>query len=259
MNPRYVSDPAWAAEDLRGKLDSYDITLPQAVESAWQLFQNIVVPAEPDPDAAARAIAFGNPAQEVDVLIRAQIEGQARRAAATKGKQIAGERFLKAVRDHAQSIHDELQPIADELISDITEAAQDGAVSLTQLVREGKHHEARLRADLDTNIAKLAALQQLRDGGIWQVTQALSAAGVDLREFKQPLPLTAASPVSSDKSTAAKWYNLLVAHGGELHFWEPWRYLEAAEQYTAERISQEQARQREFVYLNRAVDAGFGG
>ena len=66
---------------------------------------------------------------------------------------------------NAQEIHDQLEPIANELISDITEAAQDGAVSLTQLVREGRHRDARLRADLDVNIAKLAALQNLRDIG----------------------------------------------------------------------------------------------
>jgi hypothetical protein len=69
-------------------------------------------------------------------------------------------------------------------ISDITEAAQDGNVSLTQLVREGKTHEARMRADLDTNLAKLAALKLLRDSGIWQVANPVSAAGVDLNSSR---------------------------------------------------------------------------
>ena len=132
-------------------------------------------------------------------------------------------------------------------------------MSLTQLVREGKHHEARLRADLDTNIAKLAVMQQLRDAGVWQVTQTLSAAGVDCRQFKQPLSLTAASNVSSDKSTAAKWYNMLVAHRGELHFWTPAQYLEAAERYTEELARGEAQRHQQFVDMNRRVDAGFGG
>lgn len=144
-------------------------------------------------------------------------------------------------------------------ISDITEAAQDGNVSLTQLVREGKTHEARMRADLDTNLAKLAALKLLRDSGIWQVANPVSAAGVDLRHFKKPMSLTADSPISGDKSTAGHWYNVLVAHGAELHYWTPPQYLEAAERYTAEEIQREQQRQHEFVSFNRAVDHGFGG
>jgi hypothetical protein len=255
MNPRMTSDPVWGAQHLRAEFDRYEIELPAAVESAWQLFQNIVVPAEPDLDAAARAIAYGNSAKEIDALIDAEVTAAARRRAAIKGQQIAAERFIKSVRDHAQEIHDQLQPIADALIEDITEAARDGNVSLTQLVREGKTHEARMRADLDANIAKLTALQFLRDSFLWQVSNPVSAAGVDLRHFKKPVSLTADSPLSSDKSTAAHWYNTLVGHGAELHFWEPWRYVEAAEQYTAEQIRQEQQRQQEFLDLNRAIDA----
>jgi hypothetical protein len=255
MNPRMTSDPVWGAQHLRAEFDRYDIELPAAVESAWKLFQRISVPAEPDIDAAARAIAFGNSVEEIDVLIDAEVTGAARRRAAVKAQQIAGERFIRAVRDHAQAIHDELQPIADELISDITEAAQDGNVSLTQLVREGKTHEARMRADLDANLAKLAALQILRDSGIWQVANPVSSAGVDLRHFKKPLSLTADSPISGDKSTAGHWYNVLVAHGGELHWWTPAQYMAAAEQYTAEQIQQEQQRQQDFASFNRQLDA----
>lgn len=259
MNPRYTSDPAWAAEDLHGKLTSYDIKLPANAESAWRLFQDIIVPGEPDQDAAARAIAFGNKPADVDKLIEAEVFGPARRRAAIQAKRIAGSRFLGAVQGNAQEIHDQLQPIADELIADITEAAQDGAVSLTQLVREGRHHDARLRADLDVNIAKLAALQNLRDMGVWQVSNSISAAGVDCRQFKAPLSLAATSNVSSDKSTAARWHNLLVAHGGELHFWTPAQYLEAAERYTEELQRGELQRQQQFFEMNRRIDAGFGG
>ncbi len=114
-------------------------------------------------------------------------------------------------------------------------------------------------ADLDTNLAKLAALKLLRDSGIWQVANPVSAAGVDLRHFKKPMSLTADSPISGDKSTAGHWYNVLVAHGAELHYWTPPQYLEAAERYTAEEIQREQQRQHEFVSFNRAVDHGFGG
>ena len=56
------------------------------VESAWQLFQNIVVPVEPDPDAAARAIAYGNKPGDVDKLIEAEVFGPARRRAAVQAK-----------------------------------------------------------------------------------------------------------------------------------------------------------------------------
>lgn len=77
---------------------------------------------------------------------------------------------------------------------------------------------------------------------------------MDLRYFKKPVSLVAESPLSGDKSTAAHWYNLLVAHGAELHYWEPWRYLEEAEQYTADEIKREQARQAEFYTLNKRID-----
>lgn len=141
--------PGLGRSDLHSKIAGYESIEPPAdVERIWKLFNSIKIPAEPDLDAAARAIAFGNSDAEIDALIYAEVTGAARRRAGIKAQQIAGERYIRAVNANAQTFHDQFEPIAYQLIENITAAAQDGNISLTELVRTGRTHEARLRADL---------------------------------------------------------------------------------------------------------------
>jgi hypothetical protein len=259
VNPRYASDPIWAAGDLHEKLHTWiTVPLPEPVEAAWQAFNAIIVPAEVSTDDLAHAIADGASAKVIDELARAVIYGPTLRAAALQGKVIAAKRYLAAVRAHAQEIHDLLASSAQEDIDAITEAAKEGSKSLDQLVREGRYDAARLWSELDTRVSQLVAKQLLRDSGIWQIGTVISPAGIDLHQFKRPVSMVADSPVAQGKTSAAYWYNLLVAKNAELHFWAPHRYLAEADKYTEEIARGERDRQRAFAVEHRE-SVGFMG
>ena len=159
--------------------------------------------------------------------------------------------MLTAIRRNAEKIHDQLEPIALEIIADIEEAAGAGLASIEQLIREKRVHDAELRAALPENESRLNALYSLRDSGVWQVNTLTNAEGIDCSRFKKPLSMTSDVELSSDKTPAARWHSRF-SRGGRLHYYTPKQWLAVADEH-AQSLRKKTAQQhQEFVDFNRA-------
>jgi hypothetical protein len=206
MNARWQSDPVYAADDVIGKLRQHGVKLPSRFADLYGTFTGINIPAEPDADAAANAIADGQAPSAVEELIRAQLFTPALRAASARAKHIAAQRVLHALSKHAEHVHEQLRPIGESLISDIEQAAQIGNISLTELVRTGRHEDAHRYAELSSNLTRLSDLYRLRNA-VWNVTQ-LDVNGVDCSEFHDLISFTSPVRLSDRDNDAAKQHSL---------------------------------------------------
>ena len=135
MTARWQGDPVYAFDDIIGKLRQEGVKLPERVAHLYATFTAITVPDEPEPDAAANAIASGEAASAVDDLIRAQLFTPALRAASARGKHIAAQRGLQALSKYAAEIHEQLSPTAEYLIEEIEQVARIGNISLRECLR----------------------------------------------------------------------------------------------------------------------------
>ncbi|MGB9308762.1 MAG: hypothetical protein WCB92_35240 [Mycobacterium sp.] len=126
------------------------------------------------------------------------------------------------------------------------------------LIRGKRVADAELRAALPENEVRINELYSLRDTGVWQVHTVTNQDGIDCSRFERPLDLTSSINLPAGDSPAARWFSI-VNRGGKLHYWPPHKYIAAANSH-ADALRQQVTTQREeFVRLNHAIDAGFGG
>ncbi len=232
---RRQTDPAYAARDIVKQLRQHDIDLPDDAASAYAALQNISAPADIEQNAVARLIADGAPEQQVlELLSTEQLRPRYAQAVVT-ARIIAGNRVLSAIRADAPSIHEQLDTIADELITQIEGAAAVGNVPLNALIRAARNDEARLVADIETNVNKMQHLWLLRDS-VWDVRKR-DVNGIDCSQWRDPRIATAHSHGESVAASMAAAYS----GGAELWFPRPSEWLAVAERINSEMQNQARA------------------
>jgi hypothetical protein len=185
MNYRLATDHLHRAKVLHDQLEDHGVDIPKQVADAWALFEQVNVPVAPAPDAAAHAMALGKPAAEVQKILLAQLLAEPLRQAAAQAQSIAAKAYLKAVREHAEELHEQLRLEFDEVSDAVHRGQALGNVSVDRLVRDRRVEDAQILAELPTNRAKLNALYALRNL-IWAVKET-SIDGVDVSTTRQPI------------------------------------------------------------------------
>jgi hypothetical protein len=248
-------DPAIAAIDLVKELREYIAELPADVEAAVSALDAIKDPVANPHDHVAELIAACASEKDISAALLADVIHDRRRNAAVVARQINGRRLLSAIRKAAPAIHEQLRPIAEELIEKVLDAGRNGTVPIETFIREKRVRDAELRAELPENDARLRQLYSLRNR-IWNVKQTASAEGIDCSEFSEPLSMTAAPGVQLSRETtpAAKWHSI-VNRGGE-SMWYPTRPQFEAKAETYAQAARERAnkQQQQWLAQNRRLD-----
>jgi hypothetical protein len=92
-----------------------------------------------------------------------ELGAQTLRSSHTQATLTAATRVLGAIMEARDEIHDQLAELAEEAIRKLEAVEAIGDTSLDQLVRTGRHDEARLYADCEIIATELDQLYTLRD------------------------------------------------------------------------------------------------
>ncbi len=159
------ADPSFSLRRALTALETRNIELPEAFSDAVRLLNTISANRPDEPPLTALRDAIIAQADEVGIGSALLLDLGAGRLA-TAWQQAINEtanRALRLLLENRQTIHAQLAVIAADLIAKLQATADLGGTPLNTLVREGKHTEARLLADVDTTAAELNALYDFRD------------------------------------------------------------------------------------------------
>lgn len=163
-----MAQTASAAFDLRRCLDALaqrNVRLPKPVAETVTLWKQITAsqPAQPPTEALRDAIIAGADENELGAILLADLGNTRLQTAWSTAINLTASRALDQLIEYRDEVHDQLAEQADALIADLTAVANLGDVPLNTLVREGRHAEAKLVADVDRTAASLTELFELRD------------------------------------------------------------------------------------------------
>ena len=129
------------------QLDDRGIELPDTVTDKVARLARIEAerPAEPEHTALRDAILAGADRAELDGLLLDELGSQRLRSSYAQAILTAASSALSALRKARDEIHPRLAELADDAITKLRRIEALGSVSLDQLVRTGRHEEARLR------------------------------------------------------------------------------------------------------------------
>ncbi len=159
------ADPSFSLRRALTTLQTRNVALPESFSNAVQLWNEVSASRQAEPPVTALRDAIIAQADEVGIGSALLLDLGAGRLA-TAWQQAINETASRALRqllEHRDEIHAQLRAQADKLIAKLQATADLGDTPLNTLVREGKHTEARLLADVDTTAAELNALYDFRD------------------------------------------------------------------------------------------------
>ena len=118
-------DKVRQASGLIADLDKHGVTLPDDVRRAYEIFDSITIPDEPDADAIALAMVDGADAKKIEGLISAQLSAPISRQSSARAKEISASRLLSTARSNvnAPEIHSQLDVEAKPLINSLDTVA----------------------------------------------------------------------------------------------------------------------------------------
>lgn len=173
---------------LRRELDVRDVKLPGAVQIAVEQFDAVAAarPVQPDAAAVQAAIADEAEPQEVERLLIAEITFSRHQAAHSAALKTVAAQALTAVRENADELHAALAALAEPQIDHLEQVAALGAVTLLDLIRDGRHSDAELVAHAEAVAAEFEALSVLRDEFLATGIDSLPAA---VNRWRDPRPV----------------------------------------------------------------------
>ena len=158
------ADSAYRLRAILAALNDRNITLPDPVNVAVQRHQAVVsnTPA-PQPLSALRdAIIDGAGPEELGGILLADLGSARLLAAHNEALTHTAHTALEQLLIHRDPVHAQLAQRANELIAKLHATAVID-VPINTLIREGRHEDAKLVADVDHSAAELNALFDLRD------------------------------------------------------------------------------------------------
>jgi len=237
--------------DLRRCLDAMsqrDIVLPKPVAEAVQLWQEITAsrPAEPSVDAL-RDLVIGK-ADEATLGAALLLDlGSARlQTAWSTACTTTASRALALLLEHADEIHIQLAVLADDLIADLVRVAEIGDTPMNTLVREGRHDEARLVADVDHTAAELNELYDIVQRCL--TTRPLTVNGYSCQKFRNGPEVA-----NHIRGGVTEAFLSGLRGGGVLYFPKPAEAIANAARYWDEYAAAEAERQRELYGVGSTV------
>lgn len=240
-----TADSPFSLQRALTALETRRIELPQPFVEAVELWRNLTNnrPAEPLDTALRDAII----AQADDLTLGSTLLnsiGSARlQAAWTQAINVTASRALRQLLEHRNEIHAQLRAQADELIGKLVQVAALGDVPLNTLVREGRHDQARLLAEVDGTAAELDALYQfaavyLTPGGF----RSLNVGHINCSRWRNGPDIDHALRGGITEGFLS---GLRATPAGELWFPTAEQAIEAAQRYWADYEAVELERQRE--------------
>ena len=237
--------------DLRRALDALslrDIVLPKPVAEAVTLWQEITAsrPAEPSTEALRDLVIAKAGEAELGAALLLDLGSARLQTAWSTACTTTASRALALILEHADEIFDQLAVLAEGLIADLVRVAEIGDTPLNTLVREGRHDEARLVADVDRTAAELNELFDIVQRSL--TTRSLTVNGYNCSKFSNGPEV--ASHIRGNVTEA-----LLsgVRGGGVLYFPRPAEAIENAQRYWDEYAAAEAERQRELYGVGSTV------
>ncbi|MGE3842415.1 MAG: hypothetical protein AB7I50_12590 [Vicinamibacterales bacterium] len=206
------------ARNAVNQLTARGIELPDSVAAAVAVLDRVqaAAPAPPKTTAVREAILAGADDSEIDRLLLADLAHTRLRSEHTQAVVIAAERVLAAVMAERDNLHAALKVLAEHAIEQLDRVASFDGASLEELVRAGRHDDAKALAEVEVVGAELKALYEIRDtyltpGG----PEARQAGHFDCSEFVDCR--VGYRHHSIDRSVAGN-YVYALRQGAELHY-----------------------------------------
>lgn len=205
----------------RGALKAFaarGIELPDEVTAAVATLDRITasIPAKPATDVIRNLIVGDADQDTINAALLADATSGLLHTEYKQAEIIAAERVLQALRDASDDLHLQLQVLAAEAIATLKTVAGLGETSLADLVRDGRHDDARALADTETVGQELQQLYELRNSALVPGGyRAMTIDGVDCTQWRDPRPVTHHG--RGDDSVAQAYVRGLRS-GGELWF-----------------------------------------
>lgn len=239
----------WPArcEQALTALEARKIKTPGHVAAAVKALRQIESqqPSTPSPTALREAYQRGADPAEVERILLLDMGTTRLKSEWAQAKMDAAGTALAALRDSVDEVMAPLRGQADAAIEKLRRVADFGGASLDSLVREGRHDDARLLADVDLVAADYDACADLRDrflvrgGGL-----KLAVGGVNCSRWRDPI----AAAAHARGATPAEQYVAGLHAGLELWFPSPDEAVAAASAIADNRAEERQ----------RKADSEFG-
>ena len=150
-------------------------------------------PEAPPHGHVAELIAGGADQAAIDKLVAQQVGQSFRQQEHAEAIRLCGRRVLASVREHRDHLHAQLADIANDIITQLHNAAALDA-DITQLAREKRVDDAALLASAPSHAATLQDLYKVRDWYLGAAGRGLVYGHLVLPNLVQPMGCAAARP-----------------------------------------------------------------